>query len=95
MTASLPASLLRVLIADPQPVVRQGLAAVLCRYPDFCVVGEAAAAQETLALLSALQPSVLILEIALPDMAEAMNRNANTPDFTMFRRQTYARQYSL
>ena len=69
LPALLPAAQLRVLIADPPPVVRNGLAAVLCRYPDFCVVGEAGTGQETLNLIPELKPLVLILEIALPDMA--------------------------
>lgn len=59
---------LRILIADPHPVVREGVAAVLSRQPDMQVVAQAKNGQETLDLFGKLVPNVLVMEIDLPDM---------------------------
>jgi DNA-binding NarL/FixJ family response regulator len=55
---------LRVLIADPQGLVRAGLRALLEREPDLCVVAEAASAEEAVA--TAGRADVVLLDLDLP-----------------------------
>jgi len=59
-------SKIRILIADDQPIDRQGLASLLRSTPDFDVVGESSHAEETARMCRGLSPSVLILALRLP-----------------------------
>ncbi len=58
--------MIRVLIADAQPVVREGLRCMLGREPDMAVVGEAADASTCLERVRTLRCDVLVLDMALP-----------------------------
>jgi DNA-binding NarL/FixJ family response regulator len=74
---------IRVLVVDDHPVVRQGLVAVLGDEADFEVVGSAGSAEEALALVERLRPDVLLLDLELPglDGVEAIPRVAElSPD---------------
>ncbi len=55
----------KVLIVDDHPVVRYGLLQMLSNEPDFEVCGEAASAQEALALVDQRQPDVAVVDISL------------------------------
>ncbi len=57
---------IRILLADDHPVVRSGIRNELARHPDIEIVGEAVNGDETLRLVEALQPDVLILDIYMP-----------------------------
>ena len=57
--------MIRVLVVDDHPIVRQGLAAVLDDEPDFQVVGTAASAEEALTLAGRLRPDVVLLDLEL------------------------------
>jgi two-component system NarL family response regulator len=59
------------MITDDHPVVRDGLKAMLSAEPDMQVLGEAASGSEALALYPKLKPSVLIMDLLLPDMSGA------------------------
>ena len=59
--------MIKVLIADDHPIVRQGLRQILAGISDMTVAGEAANAQETLAQVRAGGWDVLVLDITMPD----------------------------
>jgi DNA-binding NarL/FixJ family response regulator len=67
---------IRILIADDHPVVREGLAAILNTQPDFAVVGEAADGEELLARAAELHPDLVLVDLAMPglDGAAAISR---------------------
>jgi DNA-binding NarL/FixJ family response regulator len=57
---------IRVLIADDHPVVRQGLRTFLGVQEDIEVVGEAADGAEAVARAEALAPDVILLDLNMP-----------------------------
>jgi DNA-binding NarL/FixJ family response regulator len=70
--------MIRILVVDDHPVVRQGLVAVLEDEPDFQVGGAAGSAEEAVALAERLLPDVVLLDLELPGMdgVEAIPRLA-------------------
>jgi DNA-binding NarL/FixJ family response regulator len=84
VTSPSPASaLIRLLVADDHPVVRDGLAAILGTQPDFQVVGAASDGAEAVRMALDLHPDVMLLDIEMPgtDGVEAvkMLRAAGSP----------------
>jgi two-component system NarL family response regulator len=63
---SSPTNVIRVLIADDHPVVREGLAAILRSEPDIQVVAEATDGAHACALYDQYLPDVLILDLRMP-----------------------------
>ena len=59
-------SALRVVIADDHTVVRQGIRGVLEDLNGLEVVGEAGDGDEALALVRALEPDVVVLDVNMP-----------------------------
>lgn len=59
--------MIRVLIADDHPVVRAGIRALLDGEPDLEVVGEAAGADEAVALASASRPDLVLMDLQFAD----------------------------
>ncbi len=57
---------IRVLIADGQPIVLEGLRCVLGQYPSIQVVGEAADGIEIIEKTIHLEPDVILLDFKLP-----------------------------
>ncbi|GII30760.1 response regulator [Planotetraspora mira] len=58
--------MIRVLIADDHPVVRQGLRTFLDVQDDLTVIGEAADGEEAVAMAESLTPDVLLLDLRMP-----------------------------
>jgi DNA-binding NarL/FixJ family response regulator len=57
---------IRVLVADDETVIRDGLTMMLSPYPDIEVVGAAADGVETLTMCRDRTPDVLLLDIRMP-----------------------------
>jgi two-component system, NarL family, response regulator LiaR len=62
----MPQEHIRILVADDHMIVRKGLCELLARAPGLEVVGEAADGVEAIAQASALQPDVILLDLAMP-----------------------------
>jgi two-component system, NarL family, response regulator LiaR len=62
------ADLIRILVADDHPVVRDGLAAMLDTQPDFQVVAQASTGVEAVQKAVDLKPDILLLDLEMPDM---------------------------
>ncbi len=60
--------MIRLLLVDDQPVVRQGLRMRLTLEPDITVVGEASTGGEAIALVQQLCPDVVLMDIEMPGM---------------------------
>ncbi len=60
--------MIRVLIADDHPVVRQGLRTFLGVQEDIEVVGEASDGAEAVSRAESLQPDVILLDLKMPDV---------------------------
>ncbi|MCA9971026.1 MAG: response regulator transcription factor [Anaerolineales bacterium] len=63
------AARIRVLIADPHPVVREGLRVEIARQADMAVVGATDSGTEALQLARQQQPDVIILEVRLANLS--------------------------
>jgi DNA-binding NarL/FixJ family response regulator len=59
---------IRILVADDHPVVRDGLVAMLSTQSDFEVVGTAATGREVLGLARSASPAVILLDLEMPEM---------------------------
>jgi DNA-binding NarL/FixJ family response regulator len=59
---------LTVLVADDHPMFREGLRFALDREADLQVVGEAATGTEVLRLADELDPDVVVMDLAMPEL---------------------------
>jgi two-component system, NarL family, response regulator LiaR len=78
--------MIRILLADDHPIVREGLRAVLETQPDFEVIGspeQAASGDEALRLALELQPDILLLDLEMPvmDGVETIRRLRQHPRY--------------
>jgi len=67
---------IRILLADDHRLMREGLRSLLEREPDMQVVAEAHDGRSALKLTGELAPSVVVMDVAMPDLngAEATRR---------------------
>ena len=61
-------NLIRILVADDHPVVRQGLTSFLIPRNGMEIVGEAANGLEAVRLTSLLQPDVILMDMVMPEL---------------------------
>ena len=61
-------TVIRLLLADDHPVVRDGLRGMLASEADFEVVGEAASGTEAVALTGRERPDVVLMDLQMPEM---------------------------
>jgi DNA-binding NarL/FixJ family response regulator len=61
-----PDAVIRLLIADDHPVVRDGLSGMFADDPDFEVAGEAADGSQALRLAEAVRPDVILMDLRMP-----------------------------
>ena len=59
---------IRVLLADDHALVRQGFRRILDDEPDIVVAGEASGGAEAIALHRTLQPDVVVMDLAMPEI---------------------------
>jgi DNA-binding NarL/FixJ family response regulator len=91
-------SAIRVLVADDQRVVREGVATILGLLPGIEVVGEAGDGEEAIALTGELSPDVVLMDLRMPrcDGVEATRRlNELAPATRVIVLTTYADDRSL
>ena len=71
-----PDAVLRIVLADDHPIVREGLKQLVNAQPDMRVVGEAADGEAACRAASALSPDVLVIDLSMPVLggAEATER---------------------
>lgn len=73
--------MVRILLADDHPIVREGLRALLETQTDFEVIGESANGEEALKLAARLEPDMLLLDLEMPvmDGVETIRRLTQLP----------------
>ncbi len=66
--------MIRILIADDHPIVRDGLAGIIEEQADMVVVGQAATGTEALTLYQQHRPDITLMDLRMPEMngAEAI-----------------------
>jgi DNA-binding NarL/FixJ family response regulator len=80
---------IRILIVDDHPIVRDGLRAVLSTEPDLQVVGEAGDGVEALRRIEDLRPDVILLDLAMPQLdgvgvLQELRRRGSAPPVIVF-----------
>ncbi len=58
----------RILLADDHAVVRQGFKMILSAQPDMEIVGEAGNGRDAVELCEKLQPDVVVMDVAMPEL---------------------------
>jgi two-component system response regulator DesR len=61
-------NVIRILLVDDQPTVRQGWRMGLALEADMAVIGEAGDGQEAVEMALALRPDVVLMDIEMPAM---------------------------
>ncbi|MEV6967656.1 response regulator transcription factor [Hamadaea sp. NPDC051192] len=98
MSAEMSAEMLRVVVADDQHLVREGLVALLGLLDGIDVVGEAADGEAVLTLLESVVADVVLMDLRMPgvDGVEATRRiSREHPQVAVIVLTTYADDESI
>ena len=60
--------MIRVVLADDQPLIRAGLRVLIADTPDLDVIGEAASGAQAVQLARDVSPDVVVMDIRMPGM---------------------------
>lgn len=60
--------MIRLLIVDDQPLIRQGFRMILSAQPDFDVIGDAADGNAAVAEIGRTHPDVVLMDVRMPGM---------------------------
>ena len=60
--------MIKVVVVDDHPVVRDGLRALFAEYPEIELIGEAATGREAVKAALIERPDVMIMDLAMPDI---------------------------
>jgi DNA-binding NarL/FixJ family response regulator len=60
--------MIRILLADDHTMVRQGFRLILSQQGDMEIIGEAGNGQDAIELAEKLQPDVVVMDIAMPEL---------------------------
>lgn len=74
--------MIRLMLVDDQPSIRQGLRMRLTVEPDMTVVGEASNGREAITLVQQLAPDIVLMDVEMPEMdgiAATVVIRASTP----------------
>jgi len=68
--------MVRIVLVDDHPIVREGLHALLETQTDFQIIAECANGEETLEVVATLQPDLILLDLEMPilDGVETIRR---------------------
>lgn len=84
---------IKIVIVDDHPVVREGIGSMLKREPDFKIVGEASNGREAIEKAGELEPDVMLMDLRMPEIdgVEAITQiKANKPDIKFIILTTYS-----
>jgi DNA-binding NarL/FixJ family response regulator len=84
---------IKIVIVDDHPVVREGIGAMLKREPDFKIVGEASNGYEAVEKARELSPDVMLMDLRMPEVdgVEAITRiKAEKPEIKFIILTTYS-----
>lgn len=74
--------LIRVMIVDDHPVVREGIARIISTDKRMELVGEAGSAQEAMQLYRKARPDITLMDMRMPDMNGAQAIESIRNEFT-------------
>lgn len=60
--------MLRILLVDDHPLVREGLRALLTSLPGMSIVGEADNGEEAVKMAQELQPDIILMDLQMPGL---------------------------
>jgi len=83
----------RIFLADDHEVMREGLCALLRKYPEIEVVGQAADGRSTIKMVRELLPDIVIMDIGMPNLngVEATRRIVHEfPDIKVMALSTHS-----
>jgi two-component system response regulator NreC len=91
---------IRILLADDHTMVRQGFRMILAAQPDMEIVGEAGNGREAVDLAERLQPDLVVMDVAMPELngIEATRRIADSAPrarvlaLSMYKDSVYVRE---